>query len=53
MDPKDVLTKARDGMNLRTVFGEPIRHGDLLIIPWPRSLAAPEADLAKTVGPKG
>jgi uncharacterized spore protein YtfJ len=33
MDPKDVLTKAREGMNLRTVFGEPITHGDLLIIP--------------------
>jgi uncharacterized spore protein YtfJ len=33
MDPKDALTKAREGMDMRTVFGEPITHGDLLIIP--------------------
>lgn len=29
----DVLTKAREGMILRTVFGEPVLHGDLMIIP--------------------
>ena len=33
MDPMEVIKKAREGMNLRTVFGEPVAHGDLLIIP--------------------
>jgi uncharacterized spore protein YtfJ len=33
MDPMEVTRKAREGMNLRTVFGEPVTHGDLLIIP--------------------
>ena len=33
MDPMEVIKKAREGMNLRTVFGEPVTHGDLLIIP--------------------
>ena len=33
MDVMDVLTKAREGMNVRTVFGEPVMHEDLVIIP--------------------
>jgi uncharacterized spore protein YtfJ len=33
MDAMDVLTKALDGMDMHTVFGEPIAHDGLLIIP--------------------
>jgi uncharacterized spore protein YtfJ len=33
MDPMDVLTKAREGMTVRSVFGEPIIHDGLVIIP--------------------
>jgi uncharacterized spore protein YtfJ len=33
MDAMDVLAKAREGMNLRTVYGEPVTHDGLVIIP--------------------
>jgi uncharacterized spore protein YtfJ len=33
MNAMDVLTKAREGMTLRTVFGEPIMHDGMVIIP--------------------
>ena len=33
MDAMDVITKAREGMSQRTVFGEPVTHEDLIVIP--------------------
>jgi uncharacterized spore protein YtfJ len=33
MDAMDVVSKVREGMNQRTVFGEPVMHDGLAIIP--------------------
>ena len=33
MEPRDVLTKARETMDARMVFGQPVTQDDLVIIP--------------------
>ncbi|MFI9591637.1 spore germination protein GerW family protein [Nonomuraea sp. NPDC052265] len=33
MDIKELLEQSKDAVTVRRVFGEPIRHGDVLVVP--------------------